>query len=120
MRVVVLLGLMLAACQSDVSMTTKTESFLVTNTTPDSVGVGLSTSESVYGGYIGPGYDVFVRPDSTRCVRPSPVALGADVWLVGDTSSTGASLNVWYMPSIGSWVVTVTPDSIHAAPGPGC
>jgi hypothetical protein len=118
----VLLGLLgpgVAACP-EVAMTSKTESLAIVNTTQDSVKIGVSTGSMVYGVFVAPGYNVPVAPQESLCVRPSPVAFEVEVWLVGDTATTGANLNYWTMPSVGSWAVVVWPDSIHAVPAPAC
>jgi hypothetical protein len=114
-----LLGAGVAACP-EVAMTSKTESLAVVNTTQDSVKIGVSTGSMVYGSFVAPGYNVPVAPQESLCVKPSPVAFQIVVWLVGDTATTGANLNRWTMPSVGSWAVVVWPDSIHAAPAPAC
>ena len=113
------LSLVAAACP-EVAMPSKTETLHVVNTTQQSVEIGISTGSTEYGVFVGPGYDVAVAPRDSMCLRPNPVAFAVEVWVVGDTATNGANLNAWSMPSVGSWAITVWPDSIHAAPGNAC
>jgi len=111
-------SLVAAACP-EVAMTSKTETLHVVNTTQQSVEIGISTGSAEYGVFVGPGYDVAVAPQDSMCLRPTPIAFAVEVWVVGDTAN-GVNLNAWTMPSVGSWAITVWPDSIHAVPGNAC
>lgn len=112
------LSLVATGCP-EVAMTSKTETLHVVNTTQQPVEIGVSTGSTVYGVFVGPGYDVAVPPQDSMCLRPNPVAFAVEVWVVGDTAN-GVNLNAWTMPSVGSWSITVWPDSIHAVPGNTC